>query len=546
MRGEPEANSRTTLAARPGSNRAPDEERALSGLTPAPPGHFLALESLVRKNRSAALAAASFLLLSGAAIATAPTALAGTPGGTHADDRNSDFDGDGHEDVLVGAPGATVSGKRGAGLVTVQYGSTRGIGTSDVARFSQSTAGVAGAAEAGDGFGAAVATGDLDADGFDDAIVGIPGEDIGDRADAGGVAILWGSKQGLAGAASDWLQTQEPTTGEKFGSAVTAARLTGDTPGDVLAVLDRDDLELFVYDAAPQARDTAPQARDAAPFKRLAVKGPTARAEERHILPKSLTTGDYDDDGFADLVVSGVTVGEEEPGHGWSSYFKGGAEAVTHVRDLRGGPAAASGDLNGDGFDDLVTGEPHSPDDGGDTLTGGLVGVRYGSAEGVSQDVKWWTQDTAGVPGTAERGDGWGADLSVADTNKDGYADVAVGAPGEDIGAVADAGGAWVLRGAAAGLTATGAKSWDQNSVDIPGAAEKGDKWGAQVRLTDPNSDGRFGLLASAPGENTGDGVVWVLSAGAGGVTAAGSWTYGAGSLGAPAQDAAFGAAIDE
>ncbi|MFD0415969.1 esterase [Streptomyces sp. NPDC127108] len=498
----------------------------------------------MRKNRSAAVAAASFLLLSGAAVAAAPAAVAGTPGGTHADDRNSDFDGDGYEDVLVGAPGATVSGKKGAGLVTVQYGSPRGIGTSDVARFSQSTAGVAGAAEAADGFGTAVATGDLDADGYDDAVIGIPGEDIGDRADAGGVAILWGSKQGLKGAASDWLQTQEPTKGEKFGSAVTAARLTGDTPGDVLAVLDRDDLELFVYDAVPQARAAAPLKRLAT--EHLASGRAAARAEERHILPKSLTTGDYDDDGFADLVVSGVTVGDEEPGHGWSAYFKGGADAITHKGDLRGGPAAASGDINGDGFDDLVTGEPHSPDDGGETMTGGLVGVRYGSAEGISQDVKWWTQDTAGVPGTAERGDGWGADLSVADTDKDGYADVAIGAPGEDIGTVADAGAVWVLRGTAAGLTATGAKSWDQNSADIPGDAEKGDKWGAQVRLTDPNRDGRFGLLASAPGENTGDGVVWVLSAGAGGVTAAGSWTYGAGSLGAPAQDAAFGAAVDE
>ncbi|MFH8989846.1 FG-GAP repeat protein [Streptomyces sp. NPDC017940] len=492
----------------------------------------------MRKNRSAAVAAASFLLIAGAGIATAPAASAGTPGGTHADDRNSDFDGDGHEDVLVGAPGATVSGKKGAGLVTVQYGSTRGIGTSDVARFSQSTAGVSGAAETGDGFGTAVATGDLDADGYDDAIVGIPGEDLGDKADAGGVAILWGSKEGLKGAASDWLQTQEPATGEKFGSAVTAARLTSETPGDVLAVLDPGGLELFVYDAAPQARA-------AAPLKRLAVEGPTARAEQRNITPRSLTTGDYDDDGFADLVVSGVTAGDEEPGHGWSSYFKGG-DALTYVRDLRGGPAAASGDINGDGFDDLVTGEPHSPDDGGETLTGGLVGVRYGSADGISQDVKWWTQDSAGVPGTAERGDGWGADLSVADTNKDGYADVAVGAPGEDIGTVADAGAVWVLRGSAAGVTATGAKSWDQNAADVPGAAEKGDKWGAQVRLADPDRDGRFGLLASAPGENAGDGVVWVLPAGSGGVTAAGSWTFGAGSLGAPARGAAFGAAVDE
>ncbi|MFF8657307.1 esterase [Streptomyces huasconensis] len=491
----------------------------------------------MRKNRSAALAAASFLLLTGAGIAAAPSAFAGTPGGTHADDRNSDFNGDGYEDVLVGAPGATVSGHKGAGLVTVQYGSTRGIGTTNVDRFSQATAGMAGAAEAGDAFGKALATGDLDADGYDDAIVGIPGEDLGDQADAGGVAVLWGSKDGLTGAASDWLQTQEPTKGAQFGLGLAAAHLTGDTPGDVLAVLDRAGLQLFVYDASPQPGE--------APLRRKDTQRLAAAAEQRPIEPKSLTTGDYDDNGYADLVVSGVTTGPEEPGHGWSLHFAGSADALTYKGELRGGPAAASGDINNDGYDDLVTGEPASPDDGGETMTGGLVGVRYGTADGLGAEAKWWTQGSAGVPGNPERGDGWGADLSVADTDGDGYADVAIGAPGEDIGTVADAGAVWVLRGSENGMTATGAKSFDQDSADIPGVPEKGDKWGAQVRLTDPNKDGRFGLLAAAPGENAGDGVVWVLSAGSGGVVASGSWTYGASSLGAPGTGAAFGAAID-
>lgn len=304
----------------------------------------------MRKNRSAALAAASFLLVAGLGIAAAPSAYAGTPGGTRADDRNSDFNGDGYEDVLVGAPGATVSGKKGAGLVTVQYGSSRGIGTSDVARFSQSTGGVAGAAEAGDAFGKAVATGDLDGDGYDDAVVGIPGEDLGTVADAGGVAILWGSKAGLTGAASDWLETQEPTAGEQFGVGLAAAHFTDETPGDLLAVLDHGDLELFAYDSA------APSSLKEQSSARL-----SARAEQRHILPKSLTTGDYDNNGYADLVVSGVTIGGEEPGHGWSTYLSGNADGLKYERDLRGGPVSASGDINNDGYDDLVTGEPNSP-----------------------------------------------------------------------------------------------------------------------------------------------------------------------------------------
>ncbi|MFD4943146.1 esterase [Streptomyces sp. NPDC058409] len=496
----------------------------------------------MRTYRSAAIAAASFLLMAGAAIA-APSAYAGTPGGTHASDRNSDFNGDGYEDVLIGAPGGTVSGKKGAGYVTVQYGASTGIGTRRAAVVSQSTTGVPGGAETGDGFGRALATGDLDADGYDDAIVGIPGEDIGTVADAGGITVLWGSSRGLVGANSDWLEAAEPMAGAKFGSALAAARFSPDTPGDELAVLGRDDLELYAYDTAPQPKS--------APLERTGRNRLAAGAAERRIQPGSLTTGDYDDNGLADLIVSGVTVGDE-PGHGWSSFFSGQTRGLVYERDLRGGPVAASGDINNDGYDDLVTGEPHSPDDGGESMTGGLVGVYYGSpdgplgVDGEDSPPQWWTQNTPGVPGTAERGDGWGTDLSVADTNGDGYADVAIGASGEDIGTVADAGAVWVLRGTAGGLTATGAKSWDQNSAQVPGTAEKGDRWGGQVRLTDPNRDGRFGLLASAPGENTGDGVVWVLSAGSGGVTATGSWTYGAGSLRAPSPDAAYGATIDE
>jgi hypothetical protein len=211
-----------------------------------------------------------------------------------------------------------------------------------------------------------VATGDLDGDGYDDAVVGIPGEDIGTTTDAGGVAVLWGSKAGLTGAASDWLETQEPTAGEKFGTGVTAAHFTNDTPGDVLAVLDRDDLELFAYDSAPQPASKAP-------LERRATSRLSKLADERDIVPMSLTTGDYDNNGFADLVVSGVTTGSE-PGHGWSSYLSGHADGLTYERDLRGGPVAASGDINRDGYDDLVTGEPNSPDDGGASMTGGTVG----------------------------------------------------------------------------------------------------------------------------------------------------------------------------
>ncbi|MGA4843648.1 FG-GAP repeat protein [Streptomyces sp. G45] len=499
----------------------------------------------MRKNRSAALTAASFLLLTGAAVAAAPAAVAGTPGSTRADDRNSDFNGDGYEDSLVGAPDATVRGHKGAGLVTVQYGSPTGLGTREVARLSEDSTGGDGTPEAGDGFGTVVASGDLNSDGYDDAVVSAPGEDVDGVPDAGRVTIFWGTKQGLRAGLSDWLEAEEPRRGERFGTALAAARFSGATEGDVLAVTDRDELDTYTYGDGPHIPDNG-----AAPLKRRSthrLTAPPARAAAapRTILPVSLTTGDYDNNGYADLVVSGVTAGAE-PGHGWSTYLSGHKEGLTKERDLRGGPVAASGDLNNDGYDDLVTGEPASPDDGGETLTGGLVGVRLGGANGPSAAVKWWTQGSAGVPGAVEKGDRWGADLSVADTDKDGYADVAIGAPGEDVGSVADAGAVWVLRGAADGLTTRGVRSWTQNTTGVPGVAERGDRWGAQVRLADPDRDRRFDLLASAPGENGGDGVVWFLPSGTGGVGTAGAWTYGVKSLGVPVDGAAFGAAIDE
>ncbi|GGT66211.1 MULTISPECIES: FG-GAP repeat protein [Streptomyces] len=511
----------------------------------------------MRKHRTAALAAATFLLVAGAGIVTAPAAHAGVPGSTRAGDRNCDFDGDGHDDVLVGAPGATVDGRPAAGLVTVQYGSPRGIGTGTgtgagrAAVLSQNTPGVPGAAETGDAFGKAVATGDLDGDGYDDAIVGAPGEDIGTTVDSGGAVILWGSPKGLVGSRSQWVDSLlGPAAGARFGSAFAAARFTAESPGDQLIVLDRRYVEWHRFAPAPQPG--AAREDRAAPLIRTSPNSPQADADPpRELVAKSLTTGDHDGDGFADLVVGGVTAGAE-PGHGWSWYLSGGRDALTFERELRGGPATASGDIDGDGYDDLVTGEPHSPDDGGESMTGGLVGVYLGGpqgpagVDGVGTPPRWWTQDSPGVPGASERGDGWGSDLSVADTNGDGYADVAIGAPGEDIGSVADAGTVTLLRGTPAGATGSGARSWTQDSSSVPGAVERGDRFGTQVRLFDTDGDGRFGLLAAAPGENTGDGHVWVFPGAPGGPTAVGSWTYAAGSLGASSVDARFGEAIDE
>ncbi|WP_031099698.1 FG-GAP repeat protein, partial [Streptomyces sp. NRRL S-15] len=432
---------------------------------------------------STAVTAASFLLLSGVALTAAPAAFAGAPGGTYAGDRNSDFDGDGYDDVLTGAPGGTDGGRKGAGYVTVQYGAASGMGTATsiprvrTAVFGQATAGVPGSAEAGDGFGTAVATGDLDADGYDDAIVAAPGEDEGSMSDAGRVTVLYGSRAGLTPARSVTLGSAAPAADARFGLAIAAARLSGATPGDVLAVADRAGASLFTYGAGSlEGTD------------RLDTAG------RNSMQPASLTTGNYDGDAYADLLVTGSSL--EEDYRPRSSLYMGAADGPAYTRSLGGGSATASGDIDNDGYDDLVYGKPDKPEDENEPLTGGSVGVYLGSEDGMDNvdelgtPTQVWTQYTAGVPGTAELGDGFGADVSLADVDGDGYADLAVGVPGEDVGTVADAGGVRILRGSAAGLTAAGAKSFDQSSAGVPGTAEKGDRWGGQVRLADTDSDG--------------------------------------------------------
>lgn len=494
-----------------------------------------------RRAGSAAVAAASFLLLAGAGIVAAPAAFAGVPGGTAAVDRNNDFDGDGYADVLTGVPDGTVDGKEGAGYITVQYGAPNGIGTNntvprgEVQLVSQSTRGVPGTSEMGDRFGQAVASGDLDGDGYDDAVVGTPGEDEGTVEDTGRVTVLYGSKEGLGAERTATVAAARPASGARFGLEVAAARFSGDTVADQMAVLDqKTGLSVFTYHAGVLRQVGAPQSTG------------------HRLQGAYLTTGDYDHNGFADLVVSGYSP-DDDYAKGWSAYYAGGTEGLSYRRDLHGGLGTASGDINRDGYDDLVVGQLSGVDDttGDAEAPGGLVGVYYGGQDGPagtegSAAPQWWSQNSPGVPDGGEAGDAWGNDLSVADVDGDGYADVAVGAPGEDADDAADAGAVWLLRGSRTGVTAGHVQYFDQNTAGIPGTAETGDGWGGEVRLVDTDGDGRAELVAAAPDENAGDGAVWLLPASGDGLLAEGSRSYGAAALGGNAHGAHFGSVIDE
>ena len=102
-----------------------------------------------------------------------------------------DLDGDGFEDVVVGAPGEGL----GSGAVFVFFGSEAGatIGGSSI---TQSDAGEV--SEAGDQFGAAVTSGDFNFDKIEDLVVGAPGEALGLGPRSGAVFVFLGTASGFA------------------------------------------------------------------------------------------------------------------------------------------------------------------------------------------------------------------------------------------------------------------------------------------------------------------------------------------------------------
>jgi hypothetical protein len=108
-----------------------------------------------------------------------------------------DFNGDGHADLAIGVPNATVNGVANAGAVYAVYGSGGGLGVAGNQYWTQESLNNGSVSQAGDLFGSALAVGDFNGDGMADLAIGAPGKTIGAAAGAGAVDVVYGTSVGL-------------------------------------------------------------------------------------------------------------------------------------------------------------------------------------------------------------------------------------------------------------------------------------------------------------------------------------------------------------
>jgi FG-GAP repeat protein len=286
-----------------------------------------------------------------------------------------DFNGDGQDDLAIGTPDEDICSVVDAGAVDVLYGSSSGITAEGDDFWHQDVSGVESSAEAGDNFGAGLAAGDFNRDGFVDLATGVPHEGVEDKTNIGAVSVLFGSSSGLT------------ATGDQF--------WTQDSSG-ILDTAERDDS-----------------------------------------LGNALTSGDFDGDGFADLAigVSHETIGTSgEQAQGAVNVIYGSSSGLSSNGDqfwnqdspgIEGtaisggefgiplfGESLGTGDYNGDGSTDLDVGVPQ--DFIGDHFHGGAVNVLYGSSAAglTATNDQLWSQDSPGVEDTIENSDQFGDALS--------------------------------------------------------------------------------------------------------------------------------------
>jgi hypothetical protein len=248
----------------------------------------------------------------------------------------------------------------------------------------------------------------------------------------------------------------------------------------------------------------------------LAIPTAIGAAEPSDRFGAAVAKGDFNGDGFEDLAIG--SPGEDATikqlsitDAGIITILPGSATGLTTDGNITllltqpdGGPgmALAAGDIDGDGYDDLVVGLPQADD--GTLEDAGIIAVCFGGPAGITGFDLGIAQDSPEIGNNSESNDRFGASLSIGDANGDGFADVAIGAPGESYGnSGQDSGAVYLLYGGDDGLQGPNAPHPYQviveSDANLAYESTAGNQYGYAVLLHDLDGDGADELSVGTP-----------------------------------------------
>jgi len=421
-----------------------------------------------------------------------------------------DVNGDGYSDVIVGATLFDTTAQNDVGGAFVYLGSAGGL--------ASTPAWTATGPEPLNYFGQSVATaGDVNGDGYSDVLVGAPYLDSPTEIDAGGAFIYLGSVDGPAAAPSWTVESDQPSAGLGW-SVAPAGDVNGDGYSDVLVGApaydsgQADEGRAFMYLGSAGGLGTAPawSAESNQPGAAFGFSVSSA--------------GDVNGDGYADVAVGAYAfdAGQSDEGRAFIYLGSAGGLGLTpawtaegnQVSAWFGNSVGAAGDVNGDGYSDVIVGAENY--DNGESDEGRAF-VYLGSAGGLALTPAWTAENNRG-------GSLFGYSVATAgDVNGDGYSDVIVGAPFFDTAIEISVGEASVFLGSASGLA--NSPAWS-----VQGSLSNFNLGFSVSSAGDVNGDGYSDVIVGEPGlENglfqTNEGGALVYLGSAGGLASTAAWT---------------------
>ena len=432
-----------------------------------------------------------------------------------------DFNGDGIDDLAIGAPEEDYLGDVDAGVVIIVYGTTRGLDRAGATVWSEALYTNGGGTTNGQ-FGHALASGDFNDDGFDDLAIGSPGFDF-PGANTGRIYILKGTASGLqnlqeisqnfGGAANE--------AGDRFGQSLAVGDFNGDGRDDLAAGSPGENsgqgaifwflgssLGLFGgaghytqddFGQLPRNGDGFGFAIAAGNFISTSNDDLAVGAPFRNVAGKTNAGAVYQiPGGSLGLAVGsyGVLSSVVANGLQQSDAFFGRALAVGNFRSTS------------NGHESLAIGEPQW--DGGGLNDVGRVMVFAGGTSGVITTTEI-TLESTDAGGVLDGGEHFGDFLAAGNFwNDDGWDDLAIAATNEGYGFTAGAGSISIFQGGSFGPGAHGWSGFNAGTLNWP--LQGGAKLGSAPVFGAFDGSNRGHLVIGSPGHGSGSGVSHVIA----------------------------------